>query len=390
MRKACAEYLDALGVAAETVLGPDGLAQIEAAQKPPSAASPTTRHGRPCNTQLQRLVLDGIDADQVLRDEAMIVRRDPSRDLAAILASRIDGLQRATGPLPWLPPVPRQVTEDDFWGRYFDRRHELIQRHGTAVRAAATSWTPATAPAWAAPTLGDPSLTRDLATWRAAHDIPDTDLRPTGPPATDRAGSITQRRLDLPHRRSRRTPDHTPTPAAARLAETIHPGITADPHWPTLAHQIAAADRAGVSHAELHRIATDRPLPIEQPAAALAYRLIDAISDRPPGAAATGQARPGTTARTTATAQASRAAPIRTTAAAHPAARLRPHERPGADHPARPPPVTRRLLGALACHFFVTRVRTRCRTGDFGSARRAGSKRHEASPDPTRSARAVA
>ena len=61
----------------------------------------------------------------------------------------------ATGPLPWLPSVPRQLAEDDFWGRYFDRRHELIQRHGTAVRAAATRWTAETAPAWAVPTLSD-------------------------------------------------------------------------------------------------------------------------------------------------------------------------------------------------------------------------------------------
>ena len=50
----------------------------------------------------------------------------------AILASRLEARQRATGPLPWLPPVPHQLTEDDFWGRYFDRRHELIQRQGSA------------------------------------------------------------------------------------------------------------------------------------------------------------------------------------------------------------------------------------------------------------------
>jgi len=179
-----------------------------------------------------------------------------------------------------LPPVPRQLAEDDFWGRYFDRRHELIERHGTAVRAAATSWTQQAAPAWAVPTLSDPNLTRDLAIWRAARDIPDTDLRPTGPCANDRAGSRLQRRLDLRVAEAGGF-QTTLEPAAARLAETIHPGITADPQWPILAHQIAAADQAGIDRAELRRIATGRPLPIEQPAAALAYRLIDAISDRP-------------------------------------------------------------------------------------------------------------
>jgi len=182
-----------------------------------------------------------------------------------------------------LPPVPRQLAEDDFWGRYFDRRHELIERHGTAVRAAATSWTQEAAPAWAVPTLSDPNLTRDLAIWRAARDIPDTDLRPTGPCANDRAGSRLQRRLDLRVAEAGGF-QTTLEPAAARLAETIHPGITADPQWPTLAHQIAAADRAGIDRAELRRIATGRPLPIEQPAAALAYRLIDAIGERPTSA----------------------------------------------------------------------------------------------------------
>ena len=124
------------------------------------------------------------------------------------------------------------------------------------------------------------NLTRDLATWRAARDIADTDLRPTGPSANDRAGSRQQSRLD------RRVAEAGGLqarlePAAARLAETIHPGITADPQWPTLARQITAAEHADIDRAELRRIATSRPLPIEHPAAALAYRLTDAIGRAP-------------------------------------------------------------------------------------------------------------
>ncbi|MDQ6849694.1 MAG: relaxase domain-containing protein [Actinomycetota bacterium] len=280
LRKACAEYVDALGVAAESVLGPEGLAQIEARAEATVPGVTDCPAWPALNSQLQRVVLDGVDADQVLRDEAVLVRRDHASDVAAILASRLGANHRETGPLPWLPPVPRQLAEDDFWGRYFDRRHELIERHGTAVRAAATSWTQKAAPAWAVPMLIDPDLTRDLATWRAARDIPDTDLRPTGPRANERAGSQMQRRLDL---RVAEAGGFQPTlePAAARLAETIHPGITADPQWPTLARQMAAADRAGIDRSELRRIATGRPLPVEQPAAALAYRLTDAIGERP-------------------------------------------------------------------------------------------------------------
>ncbi len=196
LRKACAEYIDALGVAAESVLGPEGPAQVEARAAATVPGITDCLAWPALNAQLQRLALNGADAYQVLRDEAMLVRRGCTGDVASILASRLEANQRETGPLPWLPPVPRQLAEDDFWGRYFDRRHELIERHGSAVRADATSWTPETAPAWAVPTLSDPSLTRDLAIWRAARDVPDTDLRPTGPPANDRAGGNVQRRLD--------------------------------------------------------------------------------------------------------------------------------------------------------------------------------------------------
>jgi hypothetical protein len=283
LRKACAEYADALGVAAESVLGPEGVARIEA-RADASVPGITDCPAWPAlNTRLQRLVLDGVVADQVLHDEAVLVRRDLTRDLAAVLAERLDAHQRTAGPLPWLPPVPRQLAEDHFWSRYFDRRRDVIQRHGNAVRAAATSWTAQTAPDWAEPMLGNTGLIRDLALWRAARDIRDTDLRPTGPPANDRASSGHQRHLD------RRVAEAGGCPtklqrAAGRLAEAIHPGITADPQWPALADQIAAAERAGIDRAELRRIATSRPLPIEEPAAALAYRLIDAIGERPSSA----------------------------------------------------------------------------------------------------------
>jgi conjugative relaxase-like TrwC/TraI family protein len=283
LRKACAEYADALDVAAESVLGPAGLARIE------TRADATVPGIIDCpawpalKTQLQRIVLEGVDADEVLHDEAVLVRRDLTRDLAALLADRLDAHQRTAGPLAWLPQVPRQLAEDDFWSRYLDRRQDLIERHGNAVRAAATSWTAQTAPDWAVPMLSDRDLIRDLALWRAARDIADTDLRPTGPPANDRTSSRHKRHLDRRVAEADGSPI-TLQPAAGRLAEAIHPGITADPQWPTLAGQIAAAERAGIDRAELRRIATSRPLPIEQPAAALAYRLIDAVGERPSSA----------------------------------------------------------------------------------------------------------
>ena len=290
LRKACAEYADALGVAAECVLGPEGLARI-AARADDTVPGITDWPAWPAlNTQLQRLVLDDVEPYQVLHDEAVLVRAGGTHDLAAVLAARLDAHQRISGPLPWLPSVPRRLAEDDFWSLYLDRRQELIQRHGTAVRAAATRWTAEKAPAWTGPMIGDPDLIRDIATWRAAREIPDTDLRPTGPPANGRASSRHQRQLDGRLAEAGGAPI-TLQPAAARLNEAIHPGITADPHWPNLARQITAAERVGIDRAELRRMATSRPLPIEEPAAALAYRLIDAIGERPASALPTAVSR---------------------------------------------------------------------------------------------------
>ncbi len=232
---------------------------------------------------MQRVALNGDAPGRLLREEAVLVRRDHSRDLAAVLANRIEVRDRGDGPLPWLPPVPRQLAEDDFSRRYFDRRAELIERHGAAIRAGASTWTEQTAPAWAVPTLHEPDLTRDLAIWRTAHEVADADRRPTGPPTSGVRGGYQQHRLD--HRVT--DAGAMPAKAQARIAqvgEPLHPGLTADPHWPTLAQQLHAADSEGVPAADLHRIATARPLPIDEPASALAYRLVDAVGDRTPAA----------------------------------------------------------------------------------------------------------
>ncbi len=264
--------------------------------------------------------------------------------------------------------MPRQLSEDDFWHRYFVRRAELIERHAAAIRAGASTWTEKTAPAWAVPALHEPFLTRDLAIWRAAHEVADTDIRPTGPPRSGVRNGYQQHRLD------RRVSDAGAMPAKAgariaQLGEALHPGITADPHWPTLAQQIYVADREGLRAADLHRIATARPLPIDQPAAALAYRLVDVLGERP------------------------------TESHARPPKPIAPRPYEPAPVPTRPPDyartagltpsvyhgprsVSRGVVGAIPCHIFCW-VGSAPLESPAGFSARPGTGQHEASPDPT-------
>ena len=72
---------------------------------------------------------------------------------------------------------------------------------------------------------------------------------------------------------------HAATARWKPLADSIDPRITTDPYWPTLADRLAVAERAGIDITNLTRtVGTDTPLPDEQPAAALWWRLSGHLS----------------------------------------------------------------------------------------------------------------
>jgi DNA primase catalytic core len=275
-------YFHALSAAAEHRLGSDALVTIDSAAE---AAAPglTAQDAYPVlRAHLALCAVAGHDPVDLLRRALASPRGlHDARDVAAVLDWRLDPTghhSTGTGPLPWLPAVPQALRTAPVWGAYLTARADAVAALATEVSAQARAWAPVSAPTWALPLLDrDPDLVADLTVWRAAQGVDGADLRPTGPPLPAAADARAQRRLNA--RVDRLLGE--PGTAAARwtaLAHAIEPRLTADPYWPTLAERLNTAERAGIDVTSLVRAAGDRPLPDEQPAAALWWRLAGSLS----------------------------------------------------------------------------------------------------------------
>ena len=287
LHHAAGAYDDALGVAAETVLGATALQAIDTAAEKvhpgltEAPAYPTLR------AHLALLTLDGADPTRALRDAASRHELGSATDPAAVLDWRLDPTGQhstarstvGTGPLPWLPAIPTALATDPMWGPYLAARHRQVSITAARVVAEAAALTPTTAPLWARPLVGeDPALLADLAVWRAATGVADADRRPTGPEVFRVAEQRQQRALD--DRAQAVLGD--PNGAAARwapLLRTLEPRVLTDPYWPVLADRMFAAERAGIDIGALTVTAAGlRPLPDELPAAALWWRLAEHLT----------------------------------------------------------------------------------------------------------------
>lgn len=293
-------YYDSLHTAAIDYLKREhGQAVMSRIDSAAEAALPgLTRHDAypTLRAHLALCAVDGQNPADLLRQALSSDRGlSDARDAAAVLDWRLDPTGRrstATGqngpPLSWLPAVPEALATDAEWGAYLHARGGLVTAAAGDVAARAGDWTPASAPGWALPIIDrDPALAADLAVWRAAHDVPDTDRRPTGPPAPPAADARAQRALNQQVTRLLGDP-RAATTRWKPLADRIDKRIAADPHWPTLADRLTLADRAGIDITSLtHTVAGKSPLPDEQPAAALWWRLSRHLS--PAANAATSQ-----------------------------------------------------------------------------------------------------
>ena len=282
---ATARYLDAVHAAAEHHLGTTALAQIEtgADRIVPGIADdpawPTLR------AQLILFAADGADPLAALHAAATARELDTADDRAAVLDWRLpDPGSTGTRPLPWLPGIPRTLHNDPHWGPYLAARCALVTRVAGEVRHQATDM-PNTPTWWPqGHSLPSPDLLGDLAVWRAANAVPDSDHRPTGPTQRAKAHASWQHELDtrLGNRNTTTLADWT------RLIHTLVPAARRDDYTPQLAEHLAELTAAGVDAQALLRTATAPgvPLPDDHAASALWWRiqrhLPDPTHDGPP------------------------------------------------------------------------------------------------------------
>ncbi|WP_290047842.1 MobF family relaxase [Nocardia nova] len=268
-------YLDAIGVATEHTLGPDALTRLDHDAETllpgltDAPAYPTLRQ------HLAILALTGHNPATALRDAIDERELDTAKDPAAVLDWRLDtsgAHSTGTGPLPWLHGLPHQITDHTIAAQLRARRR-IVTDLATQITTDARTWTAASAPVWARPLLGNRELIADLAVWRAANHVPDTDLRPTGP------SRFPTRERDHQTGLNTRVTDalgdlHTATHTWEPLAKRLDTHITNDPWWPVLAAHLDTAAAAGLDiDTLLTDAATQRPLPDDMPAAALWARL---------------------------------------------------------------------------------------------------------------------
>ncbi|MFI7194443.1 MobF family relaxase [Nocardia nova] len=268
-------YLDAIGVATEHALGTDALTRLDHTAETllpgltDAPAYPVLRQ------HLATLALAGQDPATALREAIDERELDTAKDPAAVLDWRLDtsgAHSTGTGPLPGLHGLPQHLADAAIADQLHARR-KIVADLATQITTDARDWTAGTAPVWARPLLGNPELIADLAVWRAANHIPDTDLRPTGPTRfrvrerdhqTQLAARVTDTLGDL----------HTATHTWEPLAKHLDTRITSDPWWPVLANHLDTAAAAGLDiDTLLINAANRRPLPDDMPAAALWSRL---------------------------------------------------------------------------------------------------------------------
>jgi hypothetical protein len=203
LQHAVLAYQDALVVLAQQHLGQERMAALDGAldrSLPGLTQQPAYPHLRGqlalrwVNGQAPRTV---IEQATWYRGKTSLTEAD---DPAAALLWRIVGTtppSHRDAPLPWLPDVPPALRQQPETNDYLDRLTHRIDDLKQRVAHEAHQGGAADRNPWrrALPPDVDDHLIADLAIWRAAHDIPPTEPRPTGPSAKEPDAARHQSRL---------------------------------------------------------------------------------------------------------------------------------------------------------------------------------------------------
>jgi hypothetical protein len=194
--QAVQRYTDGLHVAAEQLLGPQTVAELDQADQ--YVPGLTTEPAWP-TLRAHLLALAAETGEHPFRHLMTAVSGRDLRtagDMAAVLYWRLPELAPVDpGPLPWLPGIPETLHAHPVWGTYLAKRSQLVADLADQVQDHACQG--AAQPTWA-PQGSHPSaaLIGEIAVWRAANGINSQDPRPTGGTQLETLPELWKQRLD--------------------------------------------------------------------------------------------------------------------------------------------------------------------------------------------------
>jgi conjugative relaxase-like TrwC/TraI family protein len=218
--QAVQRYTDGLHVAAEQLVGPQTVAELDQADQ--YLPGLTTEPAWP-TLRAHLLDLAAETGQHPLRHlQTAAAGRDlqTAGDMAAVLYWRLPELAPVDpGPLPWLPGMPETLRSHPGWGAYLAKRSQLVADLANQIQDHA--YQIGGPPVWAAPgSHPSTALVGDIAVWRAANGINPQDPRPTGGTQLEMLPALWKQRLDRDIARAT-------NPLADAGADQPHAGRTA-------------------------------------------------------------------------------------------------------------------------------------------------------------------
>ena len=195
LHDAVQRYTDGLHIAAEQLVGPQTVVELDQAdQYIPRLTN------EPAWPTLRAHLLD-IAAETGKHPIRHMLTAAAGRDLrtagdmAAVLDWRLTALTpRNLGPLPWLPGIPETLHAHPVSGSYLAKRSQLVADLADQVHDHA--YQTDVPPAWVARGTPPSALVSEIAVWRAANGIDPEDLRPTGGAQLETLPAQWKQRLD--------------------------------------------------------------------------------------------------------------------------------------------------------------------------------------------------